>query len=101
MLTLVLLQKLFKYVNWKNTKRHCHLKKRLKTFFYFAGIAFEKMFKTPIWKKFFLSRSFHDKLFPILMAGGFVRETRSQFHQRSTCSFCANSLAPVKYKPKT
>ncbi len=24
-----------------------------------------------------------------------------QFHQRSTCSFCANSLMPVKYKPKT
>jgi hypothetical protein len=24
-----------------------------------------------------------------------------QFHQCSTHSFCANSLAPVKYKPKT
>jgi hypothetical protein len=24
-----------------------------------------------------------------------------QFNQRSTRSFCANSLAPVKYKPKT
>ncbi len=23
-----------------------------------------------------------------------------QFHQRSTLSFCANSLVPVKYKPK-
>ncbi len=28
-------------------------------------------------------------------------KTRVQFHQQSTCSFCANSLAPVKYKPKT
>ncbi len=27
--------------------------------------------------------------------------TRVQFHQRSTHSFCANSLAPVKNKPKT
>ncbi len=26
---------------------------------------------------------------------------RCQFHQRFTHSFCANSLAPVKYKPKT
>jgi coronin-1B/1C/6 len=26
--------------------------------------------------------------------------TRAQFHQRSKHSFCANSLAPVKYKPK-
>jgi hypothetical protein len=28
-------------------------------------------------------------------------ESWGQFHQRSTRSFCANSLAPVKYKPKT
>jgi hypothetical protein len=26
---------------------------------------------------------------------------RVQLHQRSMRSFCANSLAPVKYKPKT
>jgi hypothetical protein len=26
---------------------------------------------------------------------------RCQFHQRFTHSFCTNSLAPVKYKPKT
>ncbi len=28
-------------------------------------------------------------------------EIRVQFHQRFMCSFCANSLAPIKYKPKT
>jgi hypothetical protein len=28
-------------------------------------------------------------------------DLRGQFHQHSTPSFCANSLAPVKYKPKT
>jgi hypothetical protein len=27
--------------------------------------------------------------------------TWGQFHQLFTRSFCANSLAPVKYKPKT
>jgi hypothetical protein len=30
-----------------------------------------------------------------------VTVSRGQFHQRYTRSFCANSLAPVKYKPKT
>jgi hypothetical protein len=29
-----------------------------------------------------------------------VRETKCQFHQRSTRSFYVNSLAPVNYKPK-
>ncbi len=28
-------------------------------------------------------------------------EIRAQFHQCSMRSFCANSLAPVKFKPKT
>ncbi len=30
-----------------------------------------------------------------------VSDIRAQFHQRSTLSFCANSLVPVKYKPIT
>ncbi len=32
---------------------------------------------------------------------GKCKETRDQFHQRSTHSFCASRLTPVKYKPKT
>ncbi len=30
-----------------------------------------------------------------------MRKTWAQFHQRSTRSFCAGRLTPVKYKPKT
>jgi hypothetical protein len=30
-----------------------------------------------------------------------IEELRVQFHHRSTLSFCTNSLAPIKYKPKT
>jgi hypothetical protein len=40
---------------------------------------------------FFLHKSFRSFFFFF----------RAQFHQHSTRSFCANSLVPVKYKPKT
>ncbi len=46
--------------------------------------------------------SFHcyQPFFDNLPVGERVTESRVQFHQRSMCSFCSNSLVPVKYKPK-
>jgi len=48
--------------------------------------------------RFWLERNlvsvFSDQLFCICIFW-------AQFHQHSTCSFCASRLTPVKYKPKT
>jgi hypothetical protein len=48
-------------------------------------------------RKYFFANHFQKwKMFLILTT---LKNTRSQFHQHITCSFCTDIFAPTKYKP--